>query len=46
MIPDIVPAGESIIWGLARESGKFDDVIRYPAEDSPYEEEKMNKLGL
>lgn len=46
MIPDIIPAGESIIWGLARESGKFDDVIRYPAEDSPYEEEKMNKLGL
>ncbi|MBK9099048.1 MAG: polysaccharide deacetylase family protein [bacterium] len=46
MIPDIVPAGESIIWGLARESGKFDDVIRYPAEDSPYEEERMNKLGL
>jgi len=46
MIPDIVPAGESIIWGLARESGKFDDVIRYPAEDSPYEEDKMNKLGL
>ena len=46
MIPDIVPAGESIIWGLARESGKFDDVIRYPAEDSPYEEEKMNALGL
>jgi len=46
MIPDIVPAGESIIWGLARESGKFDDMIRYPAEDSPYEEEKMNALGL
>ena len=46
MIPDIVPAGESIIWGLARESGKFDDVIRYPAEDSPYEKEKMNKFGL
>ncbi|MDZ7624581.1 MAG: polysaccharide deacetylase family protein [Ignavibacteriaceae bacterium] len=46
MIPDIIPAGESIIWGLARESGKFDDVIRYPAEDSPYEEERMNQLGL
>jgi hypothetical protein len=46
MTPDIVPAGESIIWGLARESGKFDNVIRYPAEDSPYEEEKMNRLGL
>jgi len=46
MIPDIVPAGESIIWGLAKESGKFDDILRYPAEDSAYEEEKMNELGL
>jgi peptidoglycan/xylan/chitin deacetylase (PgdA/CDA1 family) len=46
MIPDIVPSGESIIWGLARESGKFDGVIRYPAEDSPYEEDRMNQLGL
>ena len=46
MIPDIVPSGESIIWGLAKESRKFDEMLRYPAEDSPYEEEKMNKLGL
>lgn len=46
MIPDIIPAGESIIWGLAKESGKFEDAIRYPAEDSQYEEEKMNHFGL
>ena len=46
MIPDIVPAGESIIWSLAKASGKFEDELRYPAEDSPYEEERMNKLGL
>jgi peptidoglycan-N-acetylglucosamine deacetylase len=44
--PGNVPAGESLIWALARQSGKFDGVIRYPAEDSHYEKEKMDKLGL
>lgn len=44
--PDIVPAGESIIWGLAKETGKYEDILRYPAEDSIYEEENMNKEGL
>jgi peptidoglycan-N-acetylglucosamine deacetylase len=46
MVPDIVPAGESIIWGLAKESGKYDAILRYPGEDSIYEEEKMNKYLL
>jgi len=45
-IPDIVPAGESILWGLAKETKKYDNLLRYPGEDSRYEEEKMNKLGL
>lgn len=45
-IPDIVPAGESIIWGLAKETGKYDNILRYPAEDSRYELDKLNKLGL
>jgi peptidoglycan-N-acetylglucosamine deacetylase len=45
-IPNIVPAGESIIWGLAKQTGKYDDILRYPGEDSRYEEEKFNKLGL
>jgi peptidoglycan-N-acetylglucosamine deacetylase len=44
--PKIVPAGESIIWALAKETGKFDNVLRYPAEDSEYENAKMDKLGL
>jgi hypothetical protein len=46
MIPNIIPAGESIIWGLAKETGKYEDILRYPAEDSQYEEDKINKLGL
>jgi len=44
--PKIVPAGESIIWALAKETGKFDKLLRYPGEDSEYEKAKMNKLGL
>jgi hypothetical protein len=44
--PDIVPAGESIIWALAKESGKFEEYLRYPGECDKYEEHKMNQLGL
>lgn len=39
-------AGESLIWALAKESGKFKNYLRYPAEDSKYEKDKMDKLGL
>ena len=44
--PNILPAGESIIWALAKETGKFRDILRYPGEDSEYEKPKMDKLGL
>ena len=44
--PKIVPAGESIIWALAKATGKFDSVLRYPGEDGDYETAKMDKLGL
>ena len=44
--PMIVPAGESLIWALAKESGRFPDRLRYPGEDGVYEEPKMNALGL
>lgn len=44
--PDIVPAGESLIWGLAKESGRYDDVLRYPGEDGDYEQAAMDRLGL
>ena len=39
--PDIVPAGESIVWAIAKETGRYDEVLRYPGEDSPYEEAKL-----
>ncbi len=46
MIPDIVPAGESVIWGLAKETGRYDDELRYPGEDSQFEEKRLRDAGL
>lgn len=39
-------AGESLIWSMAKESGKLAEGLRYPAEDSQYEKAKMDALGL
>jgi hypothetical protein len=39
-------AGESLIWALAKGSRKFEGKLRYPAEDSQYEKEKMDIMGL
>jgi peptidoglycan/xylan/chitin deacetylase (PgdA/CDA1 family) len=44
--PNRLPAGESIIWALAKETKRFDKLLRYPAEDSAYEKAAMEKLGL
>ena len=44
--PNVVPAGESIIWSLAKEKGTIAKSLRYPAEDGTYEAARMNKLGL
>ncbi len=42
--PEVLPAGESIIWSLALERDKSG--LRYPAEDSGYEKAEMDALGL
>jgi len=42
----IVPAGESLVWALAKETGRFEDRLRYPGEDDIYEKPKMDALGL
>lgn len=39
-------AGESLIYAQAKDSGKYNANLRYPAEDSKYEKEKMDLLGL
>ena len=43
--PQTLPAGESLIWALAKETGKFNDRLRYPGEDDTYEK-PMDALNL
>ena len=45
-MPEVVPAGESIIWALAKEQTGFEKQLRYPAEDEKYETRRMDQLGL
>ncbi|MFM6930239.1 MAG: polysaccharide deacetylase family protein [Bdellovibrio sp.] len=44
--PETLPSGQSLIWALAKESGKFETELRYPGEDDIYEKPKMDALGL
>lgn len=44
--PNSLPAGESLIWALAKQTGRYDDKLRYPGEDESYEKDAMDKLGL
>jgi peptidoglycan/xylan/chitin deacetylase (PgdA/CDA1 family) len=44
--PKCLPAGESLVWGLAKETGHFESELRYPGEDDVYENPKMDALGL
>jgi peptidoglycan/xylan/chitin deacetylase (PgdA/CDA1 family) len=44
--PDVLPAGESILWSLAKQSGRVEHLLRYPAEDEIYERARMDELGL
>lgn len=44
--PDTVPAGESLVWALAKETGKYDQKLRYPGEDDVYEKPVLDKLKL
>ncbi len=41
---DTVPAGESVVWALAKKRKR--PGLRYPAEDETYEKPKLDKLGL
>ena len=43
-LPQTVPAGESIVWALAKEAGV--QGLRYPGEDSVYEKPILDAAGL
>ena len=45
-IPKSDFAGESLIYSMAKETGNYNNSLRYPAEDSRYERDRMNQLGL
>lgn len=42
--PDILPAGESLIWAIAKQSGKYEDMLRYPGEDGEYEKTALDSV--
>lgn len=44
--PQIAPAGESLVWALAKETGRFEGELRYPGEDDVYEAPKLTELSL
>jgi hypothetical protein len=44
--PKTLPAGESLVWALAKETGKFEERLRYPGEDDTYERPKLDSLRL
>lgn len=44
--PDIAPCAHSLIHQLAKADGRFDDRLRYPGEDGPYEAPAMDALWL
>ncbi len=44
--PQTLPAGESLVWALAKEIRRYNDRLRYPGEDGDYERPKMDALGL
>jgi peptidoglycan-N-acetylglucosamine deacetylase len=44
MKPAVLPAGESILWSLAKQARV--PHLRYPAEDDVYEKPILDKLGL
>jgi peptidoglycan/xylan/chitin deacetylase (PgdA/CDA1 family) len=41
-----MPSEQSLIWLMAKQTGQYDNKLRYPGEDGEYEKDKMDKLGL
>lgn len=44
--PKVLPAGESIVWALAKANGTIAKSLKYPAEDGDDVVVQMKKLGL
>jgi len=46
MEPDVLPAGQSLVWSMAKADGRFENLLRYPGEDGDYEMRQMDALRL
>lgn len=46
MEPNVLPAGQSLAWPLAKAEGRFEQLLRYPGEDGDYKPPKMDAAGL
>ena len=44
--PKVLPAGESILWALAKTDRKIAQTLKYPAEDGETVVKEMKKIGL
>ncbi len=44
--PSSLPAGQSLLWSAAKADGRFEKLLRYPAEDGAYEAPKMDAVAL
>lgn len=45
-LPKVIPAGQSIVWAMAKENGTIPMSQRYPAEDGEIEMARIKNLGL
>jgi peptidoglycan-N-acetylglucosamine deacetylase len=46
LLPQALPAGQSLIWALGKGKPKLADQLRFPGEDGDYEAAKMDALKL
>jgi hypothetical protein len=44
--PDMAAAGESLVWALARETGRFESRLRCPGGDDVCEKPVLDRPGL
>ena len=42
----MLPAGQSLVWSLAKADGSFEKLLRYPGEDGDYETQKNGRCTI
>jgi hypothetical protein len=46
LVPQALPAGQSLLWALAKTNPQLAGDLRYPGEDGKYEAPRMDALGI